>query len=157
MPLGESSTDVRYRRNFPELQAQVGPMCAIARHSAQLICQMPVLWPYIDPPHALFFSSACRGGAWHAEWQAGPHSFICLCNCNLACPGLVSHVIVPVRANRCGIQPRSYLAVPSIHYVISFYFYFSPLLVCGGKLVCVPLMYKPNKPPWLPNTNALLA
>ncbi len=61
-----------------------------------------------------------RGGAWHAEWQAGPHSFICLCK--LACPGPVSHVIVPMRANRCGIQPQSRLAAPSVHYFILFYF-----------------------------------
>ncbi len=57
-----------------------------------------------------------RGGPWHAEWQAGPHSFIC--QCKLACPGLVSHVMVPMRANRCGIQPQSRSAAPSVHYFI---------------------------------------
>ncbi len=33
------------------------------------------------------------GGLWHADSQAGPHSFICLYK--LAYPGLVSHVVVP--------------------------------------------------------------
>ncbi len=43
--------------------------------------------------------------------QTGPHSFMC----KLACPGLVSHVIGPMKANRCGMQPQS-------HYFILFYF-----------------------------------
>ncbi len=74
-----------------------------------------------QPPLAeMVIIMVCRpGGAWHAEWQAGPHSFICLCK--LAWPGLVSHVIVPMRANRCGIRPQSRLAQPSVHYFNLFY------------------------------------
>ncbi len=70
-----------------------------------------------------------RGGAWHAEWQAGPQSFICLCK--LACPGLVSHVIVPMRADRCGIQPQSRLAQRSL---LKQLFYFIFIFHCQHAL-----------------------
>ena len=78
----------------------------------------------------ILLTAGDRGGARHAEWQAGPHSPTCLCK--LACPGLVSHVIVPMRANRCGIQPQSRLAAPSVHCCILFF----SQLVCRLQVHC---------------------
>ncbi len=80
---------------------------------------------------------AQRFGAWHADWQAVPHLFICLCK--LACPGLVSHVIVRMRANRCGIQPQSRLAAPSVHYLIFILFYIATALKYEDAYFALPL------------------
>ncbi len=44
-------------------------------------------------------------GSQHAEQHVRLHPFICLSK--LACPGLVACVIVPTRADRCGISPNN--------------------------------------------------
>ncbi len=54
---------------------------------------------------------ACMGGLGLLNNRLGPLLR------KLAYSGLVSHVIVPFRANLCEILPQSRFAAPSVHYL----------------------------------------
>ncbi len=51
-------------------------------------------------------------GGRSVEVQAGPRSS--LYQCKLACPGLISHLIIPLKANQCGALAQSRLTALTI-------------------------------------------